>query len=125
MLEPTSAPREKPFPNETAFSAAAQARIRGPWGGEVIKIHGSPMMPKGTPDLLACLRGRFVACELKQPGQEPTPLQWKRLRDWAAAGALAGYVCTEVELDELLRHADDPDWVNPQLARPEAATLEA
>ena len=114
MLTP---PRVKPFPNETALSKACQARIRGCYGGEVLKVHGSPMQPKGTPDLLACVRGRFVACELKQPGEEPSDLQYKRLRSWQAAGAVAGWATTEVELDELLSHVDDPTWRNPQLER--------
>lgn len=109
-------PREAPFPDETALSTACQKRIRTVHDGEVIKIHGSVNQKKGTPDLLACVRGRFVACELKQPGNKPSPLQYKRLREWAAAGALAGWVTTEVELDELLSHVDDHDWRNPQLA---------
>lgn len=110
-------PRQAPFPNETALSTACQTRIRKEWGGAVVKVHGSAAGVRGTPDLLACVRGRFVAAELKQPGKKPTPLQMKRLREWAAAGALAGWVTTEVELDALLEHVDDMSWVNPQLAR--------
>ena len=114
-------PREKPFPNEKAFQTAAMARIRD-YGGEPYHPIGTGATKKGTPDILACVPGRivvgrFVACELKQPGEKPTPLQFKRLRDYAAAGALAGWATTEVELDWLLSHIDDTAWVNPQLAR--------
>lgn len=114
--------REKPFPNETALSVACQKRIRVEHSGAVLKVHGSAMQRKGEPDLLASVPvsggglGRFCAIELKQPGKVPTSLQYKRLRDYAAAGALAGYVTTEVELDELLSHRGDPSWVNEQLA---------
>jgi hypothetical protein len=108
-------PREAPFPSETALHKACQKRVREEWGGECVKIHGTAAQRAGTPDLLICLGGRFVACECKQPGKKPTPLQMKRLRDWQAAGAIAGWVTTEVELDELLVHADHGDWVNPAL----------
>lgn len=111
-----SAPRETPFPNETALQKACQRRIREVHGGEVVKVHGSASQQSGTPDLLGCVRGRFVAVELKQPGKKPSAIQMKRLRDWEAAGGLAGWCRTEVELDELLAHVDEPGWTNPQLA---------
>ena len=110
-------PRVKPFTNETALSTACQKRIREEYGGEVLKVFGSAMQKKGTPDLLACIRGRFVAVELKQPGNKPTSLQYSRMRKWEAAGGLAGWATTEVEMDALLEHVDDYGWKNPQLAR--------
>lgn len=108
-------PRVMPYRTETELQQACQKRIRGEWGGEVIKIHGSAAQQRGTPDLLACVRGRFVAVECKQPGKHPTALQLKRLRDWQRAGAIAGVVRTEVDLDDLLDHVDDPGWHNPVL----------
>ena len=108
-------PRETPFASEKAFSVAAIKRIRGPWGGEVLNVHGGvAAQTRGTPDLLACVTGFFYAIELKQPGERPTPLQMKRLREWQAAGAVAGWVTTEAELDALL--SQRPGWINPQLA---------
>lgn len=109
-------PRTAPYVTETGLQAACQKRIREDYDGEVVKVHGGASQKSGTPDLLGCIRGRFVAVELKQPGKVPTPLQMKRLRDWARAGALAGWATTEVELDALLAHVDDLTWVNPQLA---------
>lgn len=109
-------PRNSPFPTETALSTACQKRIRVEYGGEVMKIHGSATQAAGQPDLLGCVRGRMIAVELKQPSKRPTPLQFRRLRSWAAAGALAGWARTEVDLDRLLAHLDDPAWANPQLA---------
>jgi hypothetical protein len=85
-------------------------------GGAVVKTHGTGTAKAGTPDLLICLAGRFCAVELKQPGKTPTPLQMKRLRTWAAAGALAGWATTEAEFVALLEHAGDLGWSNPQLA---------
>jgi hypothetical protein len=85
-------------------------------GGAVVKTHGTGTAKAGTPDLLICLAGRFCAVELKQPGKAPTALQMKRLRTWAAAGALAGWATTEAEFVGLLEHAGDLGWTNPQLA---------
>ena len=32
-----------------------------------VKIHGGPMQQAGIPDLILCVRGRFVAIEMKAP----------------------------------------------------------
>lgn len=37
-------------------------RTRGGW---CVKIHGGPYQDAGTPDLLACYKGRFIAIEVK------------------------------------------------------------
>lgn len=37
-------------------------RARGGW---VVKIHGGAYQDAGTPDLLACYKGRFIAVEVK------------------------------------------------------------
>lgn len=37
-------------------------RSRGGW---CVKIHGGPYQDAGTPDLLACYKGRFIAIEVK------------------------------------------------------------
>lgn len=120
--------RVKPFPNEKALQAACMKRIRTEYSGEAYHPIGTGASMAGEPDILASIPvpefacGRHVACELKQPGKKPTPLQYKRLRAYAAAGSLAGWATTEVELDDLLSHAADYGWVNPQLARDELAS---
>lgn len=37
-------------------------RSRGGW---CVKIHGGPYQDAGTPDILACYKGRFIAVEVK------------------------------------------------------------
>ena len=37
-------------------------RVRGGW---CVKIHGGPYQDAGTPDILACYKGRFIAIEVK------------------------------------------------------------
>ena len=36
-------------------------------GAYHIKIHGSAYTPAGTPDILACYKGKFIAIEVKKP----------------------------------------------------------
>lgn len=89
----------------------------GPLRVEVIKMHGSPYMPAGEPDILACVNGRMVRIEAKKPGEKPTPNQMASMRRWQKVGALVGW-CTSVEqVKELLEHLDEREWLNPQLER--------
>lgn len=44
-------------------------------GAYHIKNHGSIYSRAGTPDITACLDGRFIAIEVKQPGGRVSPLQ--------------------------------------------------
>ena len=37
-------------------------RSRGGW---CVKIHGGPYQDAGTPDILACYKGKFIAVEVK------------------------------------------------------------
>lgn len=43
----------------------------------------------GTSDRVGCLRSRFFAIEVKRAGKEPTPIQWKRIREVEASGGKA------------------------------------
>ncbi len=44
---------------------------------------------RGVPDLLICLRGKFVAIELKDEGEEPTELQAFVIKRIQIAGGYA------------------------------------
>jgi hypothetical protein len=65
---------------------------------QVRKRHGSVYSTAGDPDLYILSRGVHIECELKQPGQEPTPLQAHRLEAWRQAGALVAVVHTVAEM---------------------------
>ena len=43
----------------------------------------------GNPDIIACYRGRFLAIEVKQPGESPTDLQKSKLEAIKNAGGEA------------------------------------
>ena len=46
----------------------------------------------GTPDLLCCFKGRFIAIEVKRPGEKPTELQNAKLEKIREAGGVAVWV---------------------------------
>jgi hypothetical protein len=39
------------------------------------KVHGSPFMMAGLPDLVVCYKGRFIGIEVKMPGNTASPQQ--------------------------------------------------
>ena len=57
-----------------------------------INQHGGAFSSRGIPDLIMCIRGKFVAVELKVGNNKPTPLQESKiLRIQKALGQ--AYVC--------------------------------
>jgi len=54
----------------------------------------------GTPDILACLRGRFIGIEAKAGSNKPTDLQTSNLISIDKAGGLA-LVINETNVDSL------------------------
>ena len=60
-------------------------------GGFWFKVHGGPFQLAGLPDLIGCVRGRFVGIECKAPGKlnRLTNLQKKIIRLIRKAGGLA------------------------------------
>ncbi len=62
--------------------------------GKAINIHGGIYTERGTPDVIGCINGRLVAFECKRDeSEEPTKIQYWRLGEWYAAGAVVGAVC--------------------------------
>ena len=82
-------------PRETAVVRAIMRALRER-GAKVIKTHGGPFTPTGTPDLIGCVNGRAFVLEVKRPGQRPRRIQEYELEQWRKAGAAAGAV-TSVE----------------------------
>ena len=71
-----------------------QRRVRGALaaafpGCWCVKVHVSEFSAAGTPDLLCCVHGHFVAIEVKQPGEVPTVLQEFTLNNIRHAGGIA------------------------------------
>lgn len=85
------------MPMERSIVGRAANLINGEPGAKCIKIHGSPLMERGTPDLIGSYQGRTFAIETKQPGEKPDPIQVFRLREWKRAGARTGVAQTPEE----------------------------
>ncbi|WP_314578584.1 VRR-NUC domain-containing protein [Enterococcus gilvus] len=59
-------------------------------GAYYLKVHGSMYQPSGTPDILACVNGRFIGIEVKKAsGGIVSELQKSKLRKIEAAGGIA------------------------------------
>ena len=59
---------------------------------KAINNHTGGFDRTGEPDIYACLSGQFIALEVKKPGENPTKIQEKRLREWEDAKGVAGVV---------------------------------
>ncbi len=84
------------IPRESSIVASIMRELRKR-GAMVIKIHGDPYMPGGTPDLIGCASGRCFVLEVKRPGQKPRALQVQQLEKWRKAGAVVGVVTSVKE----------------------------
>jgi hypothetical protein len=67
-----------------------------------IKIHGNAYQMAGLPDVLCLKGGRAVWMEAKVPGNEPSPIQVRRMKELAAAGCLCAVVFSEQDARKFL-----------------------
>ena len=75
-------------------------------GAFKVNYIGGTMGSNGTPDILACHKGRFIGIEAKAGKNKPTTLQIKSLRDIEAAGGLA-LVINETNIEYLKECLND------------------
>jgi Holliday junction resolvase len=77
-------------------------------GEGIFFYHPSSMHSKGTPDLLICYRGLFVAIELKRPKEEytVTKLQAKKLKHIEDTGGKAFVAHSVPEVEAILTQLD-------------------
>jgi len=74
-------------------------------GGYVARVMKASK--KGVPDLLICYRGRFIGCEVKVSGEDPTPLQVYNLDLIGEAGGLSTAARCVEDVEQVLRYIDD------------------
>lgn len=70
--------------------------------GYAVKIHGNEFTESGTPDILACVRGRFYAFELKAEDGELSKIQVYRLKQIATAGGVVAVVTTLQQVKDIV-----------------------
>jgi len=72
-----------------------------------VVTHGNAFERSGRPDIYLCYKGRFVGVELKKgPGDSPTPLQQKHLREIRESGGIGVWLTSLEELKNLLSSID-------------------
>ena len=54
-----------------------------------VKYHGNYYSENGTPDILACVNGYFIAIEVKADNGKPSELQLAKIADIRKAGGFA------------------------------------
>lgn len=67
-------------------------------GSFFYKTHGSPYQRAGIPDLIGCVKGRFIGIEVKLPGKEHTltELQKHTIEQINQSGGIA-FMSTSLE----------------------------
>ncbi|MGM0238484.1 VRR-NUC domain-containing protein [Enterococcus sp. AZ103] len=70
-----------------------------------LKVHGSMYQPAGTPDILACVNGRFVAIEVKRPnGGVLSELQKSKLKKIENSGGVSIVARSVEDVSEVLKY---------------------
>lgn len=72
---------------ETSLQTRCLSRLKQE-GCYVLNIHGSSFGSRGTPDLLVCIDGKFVAFELKVGYNDLEPAQTKHRKRILQSGGL-------------------------------------
>lgn len=75
-------------------------------GAFAYKVHGSEYQPAGIPDISGVYKGYSIWCETKMPGNKPSMVQWKQIRDLRFAGALVIVSYTLQDAVQMLEHID-------------------
>ena len=76
-------------------------------GAYFVKIHGSAYMPSGTPDILACINGRFIGIEVKkEKSGVVSDLQVLKLKQIENAGGVGIIARSVSDVSERLESDD-------------------
>ena len=61
-------------------------------GAYFIKTHGDRFSKVGTPDIIACVNGKFVALEVKAENGKPSELQLYHLKQITSSGGFGAII---------------------------------
>ena len=82
---------------ETRLQRRIVKALKKECGGWWAKIYVGPFQQAGIPDLLGCVEGLFFALEVKVPGEEPSEIQQKTMRDIRVVGRAIARTVTSPE----------------------------
>lgn len=74
-------------------------------GAYFIKTHGDRFSKIGTPDILACVNGRFVAIEVKGENGKPSELQLYHIMQIRRSGGI-GFILYPKDFEEFKREME-------------------
>ena len=73
-------------------------------GGLPLKFNNIGIYAKaGVSDIIACIKGRFVAIEVKRPGQKPSALQVNFINAINSIGGLAFWADSLDEVKDIIK----------------------
>jgi hypothetical protein len=75
--------------NETRFKKKVLKDLGDDYGDNAYVLKTQERGRRGVPDILSCIFGDFIAMELKDEGEKPTPLQEIKLGEIRRAGGMA------------------------------------
>lgn len=75
--------------NEKAIVKELLRLLRAEVGGFWWKVHGGIFQIKGNPDICGCVRGLYIAIEVKDGNNEADKIQLTRIKQIREAGGLA------------------------------------
>jgi hypothetical protein len=82
---------------ETRLQRRIVKALKKAVGGWWAKMYVGPCQQAGIPDLLGCVQGLFFALEVKVPGEEPSEIQIKTMRDIRTDGGAIARTVTSPE----------------------------
>ena len=100
---------------ETKFAVKVDRDIKNTFGLDAFYENIQQVGKRGTPDRLLCIRGRFIALELKTEVGTPTRIQMLKLQRIKNAGGLA-YLVTPSTWPRILKELEEMctwNWYNP------------
>jgi len=60
-----------------------------------IKVHGSGFMPKGIPDIIACVNGQFLGIEVKATGKKKQQSPYQKIHQKMIEKANGRYILVD------------------------------
>lgn len=71
-----------------------------------IKTHGDRFSKVGTPDIIACINGYFVALEVKATTGKPSELQLYHLHKITSSGGYGAIIVPTAGIDKIRKYID-------------------
>lgn len=70
--------------------------------GKFYNMQGNAWQGAGRPDIIGCYKGRFIAIEVKRPGEEPTKLQRHELNLWDMTEAITMVATSVADVKKMI-----------------------